>query len=436
MLNALYEFDGTTWILKTAEGAPGSPPQRGGAAVAWNFSSNKLVVFGGDTGGATPTLLGDTWEWDPVTNTWTDVTPATSPAPRRYAAMSWDPTIGGMLLFGGELASAPSACAADTWWLLSGAWVQLNPTHTPPARRQHSLCTRSDFGDVFLCAGVDTTAPMPPTAQLDTWQWNGSDWLAIVPTTSAIPAAVHNNQAVYDPLRQRIVLQGGYGIGTVNASLYPTYMGSPTTWCSEFDCVRNEWLLYGAPAYGTADPTIGRIYSYFGAFVPALGKVIKVSGQNPVGVGVITPACQYQANPLPTTQLYGNGCTGPGGTLALAPVTLPWTTRVFRALGTGFGPQSLGISMMGLPQAAPGAVPLATLPIPGGGVGCDLLTSLEITGLEVPTAGQVQYGIFVPGNDPTLIGLPIFLQLGELDWSAGWVGSYTTNGIRLTVGAM
>ncbi len=90
VLNALYEFDGTSWTLKTAEDAAGSPPARGGACVAWNFASNKLVVFGDDDGAGN--LFGDTWEWDPTTNAWTNVNPAASPSARRFSAMTFEPT--------------------------------------------------------------------------------------------------------------------------------------------------------------------------------------------------------------------------------------------------------------------------------------------------------------------------------------------------------
>jgi hypothetical protein len=61
-LNALYSFDGTSWTLRTAEGAVGSPSPRGRCAVAWDFTRNQLIVFGGNIGGTSQALLDETWE--------------------------------------------------------------------------------------------------------------------------------------------------------------------------------------------------------------------------------------------------------------------------------------------------------------------------------------------------------------------------------------
>ncbi len=94
---------------------------------------------------------------------------------------------------------------------------------------------------------------------------------------------------------------GGYG---------DLYGGSPSTWCSEFDCVDEQWYLYGAAAFGTVHPVIGRISRYFGAFVPSLGKVYKVSGQNPSGTGTTTATCEYQAVPVAAANPVGTACQG------------------------------------------------------------------------------------------------------------------------------
>ena len=81
--NDLWAFDpiAGTMTQRIADGAAGSPAHRGRAAIAWNPANNRLTVFGGNTRGgpsgtATQTLLNDTWEYDPATNAWTNVTPA------------------------------------------------------------------------------------------------------------------------------------------------------------------------------------------------------------------------------------------------------------------------------------------------------------------------------------------------------------------------
>ncbi|MBX3463937.1 MAG: hypothetical protein KF830_12265 [Planctomycetes bacterium] len=465
-LNDLWAFDaaaGTFTLVHDGLASP-APHARGRAAIAWNPITNRLVVFGGDNRATGPlpadTLLNDTWEWDPVTNTWTDVTPAAgNPTPRRWATMAHDPATGGMLLFGGD--TGGGTVSGETWLFLGGVWNLMVPGTTPPARRMASLVTRNaPFGDVLLCGGEDHTLTGPYGADLyrhlDVWTWNGASWTKIsdwdwIAQAGTFPASAMANQAVYDPLRQRVVLQSGQGIAANTAAnttyLYglTTYNGSPTNFCSEFDCLTNTWTLYANPTTGTTpynnnDPAIGRISRYYAAFVPATGKVYKVCGQN-AAVGSANPAYnvyQYQANPVASATVYGTGCTGPGGALALAADTAPWTGRTLQATATGFGPLSLGFAMVSLGQLDPG-VPLPLLPVPGGGPGCELrIASLDITAGLLPIGGTAQYLLPLPTAqaDPTLPGLAFYLQVAELDFSAGWVGTYATNGLAFVVGSL
>lgn len=434
VLNALYEFDGSRWTLRTAEGAPGSPPARGGACVAWDWGRTKLVVFGGDTGGASPVLLGDTWEWDPATNAWAQVNPPVWPSPRRWAAMAFDPGTGGMLLFGGEVAitTPPSPPSNETWLFLRGIWLRLNPATVPPPRRMHSLATRPDFGDVFLCAGSDPSQT-PEVRLLDAWRWTGNGWTAFQAKT--FPHGTTANQAVYDEARKRIVLQGGQGISVPNTAgggqYGDLYGGSPSTWCSEFDCLSDDWRLYGAAAFGTADPVIGRVSRYFAGYIPALGKVYKAGGQNPSGTGTITGTCEYQAKPAAQSAAFGAGCQG----LALGPVfpgDRPWLGRTYNAAATGLAGQSLAIGVLGL---APQQIPLALLH-PAGGPGCTLYAELKILVVLGNAGGSAAFILSIP-NDTVLAGARLHQQVLEIQVSGGTLSSFTaTNGLALTLGAL
>lgn len=431
-LNALYEFNGTSWTLKTAEGAVGSPPTRGGACVAWDKTRNKLVVFGGDTGGATPTLLGDTWEWDPVTNAWTQLAPANSPSARRFAAMAHDPASGAMLLFGGETAITTPATAPsnETWILLGGTWAQLTPATTPPARRLHSLASRYDFGDVFLCCG-DDASQTPQVRHLDAWHFTGGNWVAY--STTTFPHGTTANQAIYDPLRKRIVVQGGQGISTPNTAgggqYGDLYGGSPSTWCSEFDCVTNQWTLYGGATFGTNDTVIGRISRYFGGFIPALGKIYKAGGQNSSGTGTITGTCEYQANPVAATTVVGTGCVG----LSLsgtAPEDRPWVGRTFTTTCTGLAAGSFPVALIGISSTP---IPLSSLH-PAGVAGCDLLSSLEIQLLLANVGGSAVMSLTLP-NDPSFVNVALWHQTIQVQVSGPTLTALTSsNGLKFTFG--
>lgn len=474
--NDLWKFDAVagTFTQVIVDGAVGSPSHRGRSAIAWNPITNKLVVFGGNTrggptGAGVATLLNDTWEYDPVANTWTDVTPGTgNPSPRQYASMAFDPVNGGMLLFGGQTNdSSPHVINNETWLFVGGVWTQLTPATNPAARNQASLMTRPDFNDCVMCLGLDQSQyNNPPTNTvveqvrfLDVWKWNGADWSLLADYdvvtntgTQGFPASSIGQQAVYDPLRKRIVMQGGNGhtIATNVTYLYGAlYGGSPTNWTSEFDCVSNSWKLYSRgttatpTAFGNSDGVIGRISRSFNGFVPATGKVYKICGQNAAATGSrpTLNVYEYQASPIAKADAYGAGCAGPGGTTSLTG-TLPWTARQFVMQANNLGPLSFGLVMISFTQVAPGVIPLTNLTgiLPGPGVGCDfLIGSLDITDLTTPFGSGTQtFTLNLPdiSIDPTLPGADFFVQILELDFSAGWIATYSTNGLACEAGAI
>lgn len=456
--NDLWAFNAPagTFTQVIADGAPGSPAARGRASIAWNPLTNKLVVFGGNTRGATPTLLNDLWEYDPITNAWANVTPVgAAPAPRQHAPMTWDPTLNGMLLFGGQTNdTAPQVLSNETWALIGGTWVQLFPATVPAARTLHSLVTReAPFSDVVMCLGLDNASAAPDQIRfLDVWRWNGSDWSLLSncdvlsnPTGAGTtwPASTVGNQAVYDPLRQRIVVQGGNGITVATNTTYvygPSYGGSPTNYTSEFDCLTNRWSIYANPITGTTpfnntDPAIGRVSRYFAGFIPATGMVYKACGQDPTKSGSrpTNNVYAYQANPIATATNYGAGCAGGGGTLLLTADGRPWTNRTFSATAAGFGPLSIGLGVIGINTTS---LPLIAV-LPQGGPGCNLLATPDLIVTLVPVAGSAQIALPI-GNVPSLAGSVLHFQAAELalDLSLNVTGLFSSNGVTINVGAL
>lgn len=465
MSNDLWAFDAVagTFTQLIADGAVGSPPARGRAAIAWNPLTSRLVVFGGNTRGATPTLLNDTWEYDPATNAWTQLNPANSPSPRQWSAMAFDPALSGMVLFGGQTSEPPATTpptppnySDETWLLVAGNWVQLNPTTRPPARALHSMVTRTDaFQDVLLCAGaanafVNANNVLEQIRFLDVWRWTGADWSllsdfdVVTQTGTSFPASSLGNQAVYDPLRSRVVLQGGNGHSTATSNTvfaYGTlYGGSPTNYTSEFDSFTNSWTLLASPTTGATpfnnnDTVIGRISRYFGGFVAATGKVYKACGQDPVRSGSRPTynVYEYQANPVATNTVLGSGCTGGGGPLALVANRLPWTGRTFQATATGFGPTGVGFSLLSFSTTS---TPLATLH-PAGLPGCNLLVNPDVTNLLLPTGSSATLTVNLPAST-IYAGAVLHTQVLQVEVGAGFTVSAvsSTNGLSLRVGAL
>jgi hypothetical protein len=455
-VNDIWGFDSTTGLYTQRHDGVVSlaPHARGRGAGAWNPSTQRFVIFGGDNRATGPlpadTLLNDIWEYDPANNTWADVTPAggSAPSPRRWAAMSYDPQTGGMLVFGGDVGGGTPS--DETWLFIGGSWFQLSPANVPPARRMASLVHRPDFNDVLLCGGDDVVNFAPDAYRhLDVWTWSGADWTRIsnydwATQTGTFPTSVMANKAVYDEVRKRVVMQGGQGIaaGTANNATYifgtTVYNGSPTNYTSEFDCLTNSWTIYasstsGTTPYNNTDPAIGRISRYSAGFIPATGKVYKISGQDPTKSGARPTynVYEYQATQLGAATAYGNGCTGPGGQLTLTSTGTPWTGRIWEGACSNVGAGSTALVLWGFTQSA---LPLDSI-LPGfGQPGCLLLTSLDLTLGPVPsTAGTV--GVFLPiANSASLAGVQVNGQVLEIDTPA--TGLWTSNGLTLTIGAM
>lgn len=409
--NDLWEFDTTTltWTEHNADGAAGAPPQRFRAACAWSSLSNTLVVFGGED--AAGNVLDDTWEWDPGTNTWTQITPISTPPARRFSSMAELPGAG-IVMFGGW--DDMGADLNDTWVYVGGTWNQLLPMSTPPARGHHHLVTRSgDFGDVFLCGGQNSLGSGSKIHFLDTWRLDPTtlDWVEITPSTPAVPASAFGNAVAYDPIRQCVVMTGGQGIssnsGATGGAYGTEYGGSPSSWTSEFDCVTDEWRLYGPASFNTSDPVIGRASRYFTAFVG--DRIWMWGGQDPSNTSDLTAMKEYQASPLASTTDNGGGCIG----LTLTAENDPWLGRPFEATVDGVAATGL---IWGFNGFFTQSIPLAGLH-PAGIPGCDVL--IDLFGNEfLGVGGPITWSIPLPPV-PALAGATMHLQAIQLEVGPG-----------------
>ncbi len=443
--NDLYSFDATTltWTQHNADGDANAPSQRFRNAAAWDPVRDVLVIFGGED--AAGTTLNDTWEWDAATNTWTDVTAlvSTPPSARRFSAMAWDPITQGMILHGGQDASG---ARDDTWGYFGpagGGWAQFTPPTSPGLRANHSLVTRFDRGDIFLCAGHDVGATPNRIHYTDAWRWNPLtlDWEQIVTSTNAVNASMAGNQAVYDPIRQRVVLTGGQGISTNAAATggaYGTeYGGSPTNWTSEFDCITNEWKLYGATTFGASDSVIGRASRYYTGFLN--GKVYKWGGQNPAG-GNESSVKEYQANPIADSTPIGAGCdnslTFP---VTLAPRAIqagsgttpsrPWLGSAYEFTTDGLVAGSLSATLVGF-TTAPAPIPL-NLVFPASNP-CDLLIDAAVATIPLTIVGGSADAALSLGDDTALLTLTVNLQTVQVEGALTWVSA--SNMLQLQIG--
>lgn len=134
-----------------------------------------------------------------------------------------------------------------------------------------------------------------------------------------------------------------------------------------------------------------------------------------------------------TAIAFGSGCASSAGPLALAATSLPWLGGTFSARATGMPTGSIALSILGTGTSS---LPLPSL-LPQGLAGCFLLTTPDVLGAVVPTAGVVSTQLAIP-NVPTLAGQVFHQQVlpVEFDASGGLLAIASTNRLTLVIGAL
>jgi N-acetylneuraminic acid mutarotase len=238
------------------------PPARHDHVMTIDTDTGLVILFGG-TDAKTYEEFADTWAYDPASNTWTDLAPTGDVPPSRCLhAMVYDPATKKVILFGG---SRHGGCLGDVWAYdpAANVWTELAPTGTLPlARYGGTMVYDPGLGRCLLFGGSDghlmgdTWAFDPATA---TWTL-----LMAVDSPAARPAAREFYSMAYDPGAQRTVLFGGCGVDPLG-----------DTW--SYDSATNTWTDL-APSGETPSP---RTYSPL-VFVASTGVFVMFGGSEAV----------------------------------------------------------------------------------------------------------------------------------------------------------
>jgi len=177
--NELWRFNPLTriWTLLKAESTDGSSPSPRHAVefVASEFQ-HKIYLYGGEITAEGFAIASDTWVYNVLTNTWTDITPSDPhniEPPRFYSGTA---LIGRKLaLYGGDSPGGIDGCGApfpqnpqnDTWEFdtITKVWTRLFPIVSPP--RLKRLAGASIGTCFFIHGGFDF-----PECQV----WNNDLW--------------------------------------------------------------------------------------------------------------------------------------------------------------------------------------------------------------------------------------------------------------------
>ena len=192
--------------------------------AVWDAVTNKMIVFGGDTGTLSgsgvnqndvwwlnnPGAVGMYWSRPQITGI--------KPAPRSGPGTVYDPISNRMIVFGGALGQA-SPCANDVWALenVNGVggtpqWTQLSPSGGPPPIRTRFAAVYDQTANTMIIYGGNNCFSEEYSDVWTLTKANGVNgtpvWTQLSPTGTG-PAARENTSAVYDPVNNRMILYGG-----------------------------------------------------------------------------------------------------------------------------------------------------------------------------------------------------------------------------------
>ena len=161
---ALTDAGAFVWNDVAWNAVPAPASYLPGRALAFDATRQRLVAFGGGSGGA---VSAATIEWDGVQ--WTTAAPAASPPARTGASLLWDPVRQQCVLFGGRGASG--AVIDDIRGFDGTTWIDWSqPTVRPPALTEP--CAADIAAGTFVFGGKDTNG----NATNQTWRWDGTQW--------------------------------------------------------------------------------------------------------------------------------------------------------------------------------------------------------------------------------------------------------------------
>jgi len=129
------------------------PPPRMWAASTMTADC-RLVAFGGDVPDGSGVRTADTLLYDPYEDSWRVIPPTTrGPYPLAHAGLTWDPTRGVAVLFGGVHTSAQG-----NGWAFDprrNTWSQISKTcrTCPPARYMHAQAWSEILGGTLVFGG-------------------------------------------------------------------------------------------------------------------------------------------------------------------------------------------------------------------------------------------------------------------------------------------
>jgi hypothetical protein len=243
-IREVWELDPATPAFTDRTPADDSPSARQNPAMAYNPSTGKTYLFGGQSQGD---FLDDLLFWDGSGNGWTPIVTDVRPSPRYYAAMAYDPIRKSLILYGGFWSGLVGSgdnirwernILDDTWELSGdGKWTELHPASKPEPLQAHTMVTDTARNKVLIYGGARSDNPTPGVPDTGfyknrVWEWDGGTmtWTdRSPPAATDYPTTVWSPAMTYDDVRQKLFVYELAGNAGANS------------WFWEWDAVSAGW---------------------------------------------------------------------------------------------------------------------------------------------------------------------------------------------------
>lgn len=172
---------------------------------------------------------GQTWKF--LGGSWTELFPATEPPATEVGGLTFDPTLGKVVHFGGYGLQSGQP-QNQVWYYAGGDWSLCTTCGTAPSPRQGEVFVYDpQFGGEIMFGGQGSS----PAFKDGTWLLQGgTTWVNLTSTLGTPPSARAGTGYAYDPAIPGLLVFGGQTFGSV--SLGDTWILQPSGWSQPVAC--------------------------------------------------------------------------------------------------------------------------------------------------------------------------------------------------------